>query len=907
MRTRPASTAHDAPARLPTARTPPDGLGLEGSYPDLLAGKFSPASLGRPTSHRPRLLAALSRAVVDAPLTLISGCAGAGKTTLAADWRNGRSAGRRVGWLTLDAYDDDPATFWSYAVEALARTGAELAGVGRPVPGQSLPPSFVPRLAAALMAEPRPVVLVVDNADHLADRQITGAIDLLVRNAGERLRLVLCARSDPQLPLHSYRLAGTLAEIRSADLAFTAEETLDLLTAAGVAVEPATAATLCALTEGWAVGLRLAVAPLRQGTTPEALVAALVEDEGSVAQYLVEEVLRDQPAGVRRFLLRISVTDELWPDLVDRLGGRPHGRRVLASLAAANAFVERAPGAPGGYRIHPLFREMLRAQLAYQHPSEVTRLHRVCATWFAEAGRGPVAVDHAVAARDWSTATRLLVDDLLVGRGLAHRPDPVLRGMVQLPADLTTPDAVVVRAASALSADEPPSEVDLALAAEAASDPANGPALRATAAVVSVVGSVLHDAGEPPPETDGAADALVAALPETRDAERRELAAVLSAARCMRTLTSDRPTRVLLGDLGAAAVAANAAGSRSLRARPLAYLALLEALAGRLHRAERLARDAAAGWPDHPHGHGSPCPAVAVARAWVHLGRCELEAARRWTDRAQDEEEPGSRDAQLTAPLAAVVNSCLLRVRHDHAAAEALLRPHLRDVRLPRWIREEVVSEAIRTELARGRVADGAALLDGAAGEPGWAARWRATAALFDQTGALGVPAGEPSGPRDTAPVAAVQSGIVRACQQLDRGAVPGAVGELTRALDTAAKETLRWPFLDAPPRIRRLLRSHPELRGHVEWLNPASEPRAARRSAGGGAPPEPAAPVQDLSEREREVLLHLADMLSTTEIAATMFISVNTVRTHIRSILRKLTATRRNQAVRRARELGII
>lgn len=876
MRTRPEAMAGERPAYEPPVPRSPVR-----AHPDLLTGKFAPALLGRATVRRPRLLAALTRAVQDAPLTLVSGCAGAGKTTLAADWRDDRAAGRRVAWLTLDAYDDDPATFWSYAVEALVRAGVQLPGVGRPVPGRSLPPSFVPRLAAALMAEPRPVVLVLDDADHLADRQITGALDLLVRNAGERLRLVLCARSDPQLPLHSHRLAGTLAEIRTADLAFTADETADLLAAAGVAVERATAERLCELTEGWAVGLRLAVAPLKQGTSPGALVAALVEDDGSVAQYLVEEVLRDRPAGVRRFLLRISVTDELWPDLVDRLGGRPHGRRVLASLAAANAFVEHAPGAPGGYRIHPLFREMLRAQLAYQHPTEVTRLHRVCAAWFAEAGRGAAAVDHAVAARDWSSATRLLVEDLLVGHGLAHRPDPVLHGMAQLPPDLTTPDAVVVRAATALTADEPPSETDLALAADAASDPANSIPLRATAAVVSIVGSVFHGAGELPPGTTGAADALVAALPEDRDAERRELAAVLSTARCMRTLSSDRPTPVLLADLGAAAVAANAAGSRSLRARPLAYLALLEALAGRLHRAERLARDAAAGWADHPHGQRSPCPAVAVARAWVHLGRCELEAAHEWVDRAREEQETGSPDARLTAPLAAVVTSCLLRVRHDHAAAEAVLRPHLRDDRLPRWVREEVVAEAARTDSARGR---------------------------GPTDGGSAAPAAEPRDPRDATPLAAVQSGILRACRHLDAGSVPAAVGELTRALDTAAKETLRWPFLDAPPRTRRLLRSHPDLRGHVEWLSPASEPTAGRRPAGGGAPPErPPAPVQELSEREREVLLHLADMLSTTEIAATMFISVNTVRTHIRSILRKLGATRRNQAVRRARELGTI
>jgi LuxR family maltose regulon positive regulatory protein len=894
------------PTKPASSHVQPRGAGTAGRS-ELLSGKLAPTLVAHPIRRRARLLSALTQSVERAPLTLISGPAGAGKTALAASWRNARPESRDIGWLTLDGFDDDPGTFWSYAVEALVRAGADLPGLGRPVPGQSLPWSFVPRLAAALMAAPRPVVLIVDNADHLVDRQITGAIDLLIRNAGARLRLVLCARSDPQLPLHSYRLAGILAEIRSADLACTPAETADLLSAAGVSTTPEVAARLCELTEGWAVGLRLAVAPLKRGMAPEELVAALVQDDGSVAQYLFEEVLRDQPAAVRRFLLRISVTDELWPDLVDRLGGRPNGRRILAGLAAANAFVEHSPGAPGGFRIHALFREMLRAQLAYGHPTEVARLHRVCAGWYDAAGSGPAAVHHAVAARDWSLATQLLVEDLLIGHALAHQSDPALPDMAALPADLVAPDAVVVRAATALSTGGLPTAADLAISTDAAADATNGLALRATAAVVSVAGAAFRGSADFPPGSSGTADELVASLPKEREAERRDMTAVLSTARFLRTLSSDRPTPALLADLGAAAVAANAAGSRPLRVWPVAYLAVLEALAGRLSRAERLARDAAAGWTDGPRAERSPCPAVAVAQAWVHLGRFELEAAREAADRASDQ-RAGSPDERFTAPLVAVVDSCLLRVRHEHAAADAVLQPYVTDAGLPRWIREEVVTEVARIALARGRVAEAMALLDATDDGTGWTARWRATAALLDHSAAVAVPRGETHGSRDGTPVVTVQSGVVRACQHLEAGTVPAAVGELSRALDVAARETLRWPFLDAPLQARRLLRTHPNLRGHAEWLSLSAPPDRYRRGAGPAAEQTRPAPlVQDLSEREREVLVHLAEMLSTTEIAATMFISVNTVRTHIRSILRKLSATRRNQAVRRARELGII
>jgi LuxR family maltose regulon positive regulatory protein len=493
----------------------------------------------------------------------------------------------------------------------------------------------------------------------------------------------------------------------------------------------------------------------------------------------------------------------------------------------------------------------------------------------------------------------------LVGRVLAHRPSPALHSMTAIPADLADPDAVVVRAASAMSVGALPTMSDLTIAAGAATDSANGLSLRASAAVVSVAGFALRGSTNLPPELPGAADGLVAALPEDRETERREMAAVLSTARFMRALASDRQTPALLAGLGEAAVVANVAGSRPLRVRPLAYLALLEALGGHLNRAERRARDAATGWAEEPPGPGTS-PVLAVARSWVHLYRYELEQARECADRSQ-EQATGTPDARFVAPLAMVVHSSLLRLRHDYAKAAAALRLYLDDADLPRWIREEVVTEAVRIDFARGAVHEGIARLDGLDDSTGWATRLRATAALLvpATTGpvrwnALGAP--------QVWPVVAVQNGILLACRHLERGEVPTAVGELAKTLDLAAPEMLRWPFLDAPLQARRLLRTHPDLRDHAAWLSLTS---ATARHGGpaseGPQPGEPPPLIQDLSEREREVLVHLSEMLSTTEIAATMFISVNTVRTHIRSILRKLASTRRNQAVRRARDLHII
>jgi LuxR family maltose regulon positive regulatory protein len=229
----------------------------------------------------------------------------------------------------------------------------------------------------------------------------------------------------------------------------------------------------------------------------------------------------------------------------------------------------------------------------------------------------------------------------------------------------------------------------------------------------------------------------------------------------------------------------------------------------------------------------------------------------------------------------------------------------LRDGDLPHWLRERVVVEEARLALAQGHTSEGLALLDeeGVDGQRG--TRLRALAGLLGDEGTTALlPAEEPNG----APADVLEHLILRACQLAETGTLPAAVGELTRALDVGRPELHRLPFLDAPPQARRLLRTHPRLQERSRWLNPTSTAAPQRRvPALVSAAPATHELTQELSEREAEVLQHLAEMLSTAEIAATMFISVNTVRTHIRSILRKLGVSRRNQAVRRAREHGLL
>ncbi|MGY1616980.1 LuxR C-terminal-related transcriptional regulator [Geodermatophilus sp. SYSU D00691] len=866
----------------------------------LLRSKLSPPRLGFPPLLRPRLLQALTDGVATTPVTLVAGPAGSGKSVLAASWLR-EQLGGRVAWLSLDAGDDDPAAFRAHLVAALRQTGVGLAGAG---PAGPAPGAWPSQVAAALTARAQPVVLVLDAADSLTDRELIRDLDLLVRHAGARLRLVLCARADPLLPLHRYRLDDRLTEIRTDALAFTAEETGRLLASLGAPVPAEVAAALQRRTEGWAAALRLAASALARGAEPDRLLASLAADEGSVAQYLVTEVLERQPAGVRRFLLRISVTEQLWPGLVDRLAGRSGSGRVLTPLAAANAFVERAPGAPGGFRIHSLFRELLQAQLAHEDPGAYAAGHRVCAAWYAAAGDLPAAVDHARAAGDEALAARLLVDDLAVARLLTEGA-----GAAPGPAAAAGPDAAVLRAAAALGGQRPAEASDVGTAAAAADDPRTRPALRACAAVVCAVAAAAAPDPSPVRAAAQAAETLVGDLPAARAPERSQLAAVLATGRATALLHTDAPERALRDAVGRALTAGLAADAPVPSARCLAELALLEALAGRLRRAAQLAAEHEALADGRRVPEADRAAAAAVAAAWVHLDRHELAPAHRWLARAAQR----GGDAVVTGPLRAVLESRLRRTRGELDAAARVLGPSLDLPGVPGWVREHVLAEAVRLHLARRDGPTALALLARLPAEVPRAAVLRSAAAacgLLSDDGGAADARPDTGGPLPLG--LAVEDAVARACWSAAVGRTPTAVATLEQALRTAAPERLRRPFLDAPGQLRPLMRAHPALAAAGAWLNPTAAAIPAPRrppdhAVGSAAPARPPAAVAELSSRELQVLEHLAEMLSTAEIAAALFVSINTVRTHVRAILRKLGVTRRNEAVRRARELHLL
>ena len=368
---------------------------------------------------RPRLVGRLEEGLARG-LVLICAPAGSGKTVLLADWA--RHGGRPVAWLSLDVSDNDPARFWRHVVAALGQACPGIGELAGPVLGPleaSSPDGLVMALINELAADPREdeLLLVLDDY-HLIDSQpVHGSLLFLLEHLPPGLRMVLASRSDPPLSLARLRAGGQLAELRAAELRFTADEAAALLREAIGADLPGTAvATLTARTEGWAAGLQLAGLSLRGQADTAGFVAAFSGSHRYILDYLTGEVLERQNPQVREFLLETSVLERLTGELCDAVTGRAGSQAMLADIERAGLFLVPLDEVRGWWRYHHLFADLLRARLQAEQPGRVPALHRAAAAWCQEHDLADDAVRHALAAGEAAWAARLVerhVEELL--------------------------------------------------------------------------------------------------------------------------------------------------------------------------------------------------------------------------------------------------------------------------------------------------------------------------------------------------------------------------------------------------------------------------------------------------------------------------------------------------------------
>lgn len=867
----------------------------------LLGAKFAIPAAPRALVRRRRLLERLAGAA-DGPLTLVTGPAGAGKTTLVASWARLTEPTAPVAWLTLDAHDNVPGVFWAYALEALRRALPDLPrDIGAPACSDSVGRSLLVRLASALERLPGPVVLVLDGLEKAAGRKVAASLEFLLEHTGSRLRLVLVSRVDPLLPLHRYRAEDRLCEIRGPDLAFTPREAEVLLRRHGLAPGGEVVRRLTDRTEGWAAGLRLCALALQRSPDPDGFVRSFTASERVVADYLLAEVLDAQPPATRDLLLRTSVLDRVHPELADALTGRRDAEGILARLARANAFVE--PVADGSwYRFHSLFAEVLRTHLRSRQPGLAEELHGRAARWFAGTGRTGEALVHAAAAGQWPYAAGETVRHLLVGPLLADGGgDGLAELFSHMPPDVPGAEAALVAAACRLVRGDTEGcreRLDEAGRWLRREEGRPSPEVRLTHALLRLL-------SEPGQGGDGEAAAaeetarelagLMEGLLPARLEERPEIGALRHHGLARALLFAGRVDDAR--HASADAVAACAGGATGpLRHRALGMLALAESAAGVLGAAEDHAARSLADADRHGMLPDRRSGAADLALAAVAFERADQDTAHRHL--AQARACPDTHDDPLLAAERTALLSRLELAEGRWDAALAALGEG--GPASSSWPAQRLALARSAAALARGDPEAAASSVHGtgdggpapavalafahlAAGRTGRALR---LAARADRSGRLGLPD-------------RVRVRLLRAHAALLDGDLAAAHELLAQALEAARAERLRRPFTEAGPWLRRLLDEPRQADGSgvsTSWLT-------ERRPGGGGAP----AHTEALSPRERDVLACVERMLSTDEIAAELHLSVNTVKTHLRSVYRKLCVSRRREAVERGRQLHIL
>ncbi|MFG2205569.1 LuxR C-terminal-related transcriptional regulator [Streptomyces sp. NPDC048638] len=873
----------------------------------LLAAKFSVPEVPRAFIRRQRLLDRLTEGTAG-PLTLITGPAGAGKTTLAAAWARQRTAPGPVVWLTAEYDDRAPGVFWAYVLEALGHHEVVLPeAVGQPRSADVADHSLLARIASALAHLRRPVVLVIDGLEQVPVRAVASGLDFVLNHAEPQLRLVLISRVDPLLPLHRYRADGRIHEIRSADLAFTRQETARLLRGHGLARYEESADALVARTGGWAAGLRLCALEMQRADNPAGFARTFAASQSAVADYLLTEVFAAQSAATQDLLMRSSILDRVHPDLANALTGREDAEWILAELTRAHVFVEPIDATPW-CRFQPLFAEVLRMHLRHHRPGLEACLRRRAASWLADSGRLAEAVEQAATAGDWEWACTRMVHRLEIGRLLtgpeAHRLERIFSGM---PGDLAGAEPALVTGACALAQhDTARSRARLDRAEEEMHQPGARPSpearlalslLRLLAAPDAQGGDSVSRSAQPTRElAEPVPRPLAEAHPEIEGLRRYGLACALEGAG--RPDAARRAfTYALAGCTGEV--------TQALRHHCLGRLALMESQHGALSQAEEHARLAleVAGHRSVPPTRRSGMGHLALAA--VAFERGELPDAGHHLDLAAASPDAGH-DPVLDADIAVTRSRLDLAHGHWQAALMAVEAGRTHAGPLAAWPAQRLALACSAAHLARGDPASAIAVLNEAG--PGGSAHTLALAqarlAAGDLAGALGLLA--PLDRRQDAGIAEfVRIRLLQARAATLTRDTRRAHGLLRDALAAAHPERMRRPFTEAGPWVRHLLEQLPDLATEHAWLT--ARPGVGKDTLRTDGCPPDFVIVERLTDREREVLRHGAEMMSTQEIAEAMYLSANTVKTHLRSVYRKLAVSRRSDAVRRARELRLI
>lgn len=835
----------------------------------------------------------------DPVVTVVCAPAGFGKTTLVSNWADESrhvTGPHAVVWVNMDEADSDPDLFFSGVLAAFNRVQAD-GTVGRVPEPRRTGQDALSQLAEGIERRRERIWLVLDDFHALREQAAQQAVDTLLRRMPRNLRLVLCGRVGPPAGLQRLRIAGRLRELGADDLAFSRAETSEAIALHGIHLSEQHLDRLIGLTEGWPAAIRLAAQALRGSRDPAAVLDSFVETDHAVAEYLTGEVLSPLREDQQEFLRRTSVSDRITPGLARALTGREDAAAVLESLGRSRSLISRSEEEGDRYRQHAFLRAYLRADLRRRMPTVLADLHRIAAGWFAEHGEPVTAVAHAAGANDPELAMNLVTKHGL-GLILAGELATLRRLAATLPARARADAEVglILTLADLTAGDRATAEMRLSGLAEAAR---RSPHERVRDLDLIVRSHWARPAGR-----------VVPSLEELGERVER----IAEPDLLMLALINRGTALFWLGDqqasgrdLGWALRIATAHEFDFAILHCLSHLAAVASLDSDYPRMRRMADEALQfaerrGLLDNPTASFAHTIAASVAYQYLERDRARELAAKAISLLGSG----GDRTAELCAlSLEAAIDFEWGPDPHD---ALVRLRKHWSTVN-----RQEVVAPVLVAHLAP--IEQRMALR---LGRPDWAAEAerRASAWVGDHGEAQLLRArmhahyGRVTAARallekvtkNRAPCLVVSSRVeahVLAAMLAER-AHDGRTAnlEIRAAIELAEPRRALRPFYDAGQEIRQLL--VPQL-GRLGRLDPFVEEVLE------AIPPAPAGVTAELTPREVQLLRELPSLATIEEIAGSLYVSVNTVKTHLRNVYRKLGVTSRRDAVIAARERGLL
>lgn len=895
-----------------------------------------------------KLLAALERA---GQLILVSAPAGFGKTTLLAELA--AAAHRPFAWISLGEGENDPIHFWHYVTAACRSI---LPGVGEAVltlvqTPQPLENETIPTLLINDIAnQSKDLILVLDDYHCIQNQSIHLALSFLVDHLPENLHLIVSTRVDPPLPLARLRARDQLTEMRVADLRFTRDEAASFLNETmGLVLTEQDVNGIEARTEGWIASLQLAAISMREHADIAGFVKAFTGSNRFVADYLMDEVLKNQPQEVKKFLLQTSILARLHPDLCDSVRGALDSRALLKSLYQSNLFVVPLDDEGNWFRYHQLFADLLTAHLhASTSADDIAELHKRAARWYEQSDLMTDAVSHAISARDYSYAITLIEKIALpmilkahfktVEDWLAAIPPVFLRE--SLPANMAVAWMHLLRRNLERAAPNLQRLQEMFLAQD---ETEIATALKGEWFAMQAI--LLNAQGKAAESRDLAEQALHL-LPEDETQVRSMTFMALSSA--YEQLLDYGRARQVLETMIQDARANKDFNSEIFGCSLLGRMVLQQ---GELHTAFQVVSQAVQHMEDA--GAFSPFSATLFGElAQIHYHWHHIPQARDYFSRSVHWSTLGGfSDAEI---YHCVFQSRLFQMEGNLQAAvdEIQKALHLVETAAPALVREEVVAQQVRIFLALNRSAEAQLALksygfafEGVFVHP----PVEVNAQILHPEGLLfnsslriildrSMTAGEHQDVQHALVLAeqiingslrgqslpiALQTLLLRAQLYVASGNEQAGLANVVTALKLAEPQGFISIFVEEGSPIVDLLASllKRKLLGAVKTvyvknilaafpdrkaLGKVPLERTATRS-GTSDVSDDLAPIAALTARELEVLAHIATGDSNQTIADRLIITVSAVKKHTRNIYAKLNVNSRTQAVARARQLGLI